>query len=208
MSPWTSPPLPSYVKTGPLSSEMCHAMLRDPTHLFRRMWAAEAWAPMRGGRPACWDRKRVKDYDEPAESQNASTYFDAALRGDDCRTNWYEGNYGRMGEEWLVEPGYKHEAAALLGFDESIDEYCMDRAPGWGRNKGHAERCIAASASILSLYGERVAAARFDPPAFHSCLPSRQAPARRCARSGVRRLDARIPPAAGPPPYESCESTL
>jgi len=37
-----------------LTSAKCDAMLRDPTHLFRRMWAAEAWGRMLPGKPSCF----------------------------------------------------------------------------------------------------------------------------------------------------------
>ena len=37
-----------------LTSAKCDAMLRDPSHLFRRMWAAEAWGEMRPDRPSCF----------------------------------------------------------------------------------------------------------------------------------------------------------
>ena len=39
---------------GPLSSDMCADLLRDPSHVFRRMWAAEAWGTVDNGRPHCW----------------------------------------------------------------------------------------------------------------------------------------------------------
>ena len=42
------PPGPYSEWPGLLTSAKCDAMLRDPTHLFRRMWAADAWGKMGG----------------------------------------------------------------------------------------------------------------------------------------------------------------
>ena len=47
--PPSSPP-PPVPLTGPLNADMCHGMLHNPKHLFRRMWAAEAGAKCRKGR--------------------------------------------------------------------------------------------------------------------------------------------------------------
>ena len=52
-------------------------------------------------------------------------------------------------------------APALLGFDESIDDYCrsalrrMHRQPSFDNTK-HAENCVRANLNILALYGDRV----------------------------------------------------
>ena len=136
---------------GPLTNAMCHAMLSNPSHLFRRMWAADAWAPMgRKGvlnvaQPACWNRKR----NSQTRSQSADDYFGATLRGEHCQsTNWYEGSAGVSNP-----PFYPKAAIALLGFDGSIDDYCY-RANAGGSN--HAERCVRAGYTILSLLGNGV----------------------------------------------------
>lgn len=128
-----------------LSSEMCHAMLRDPTHLFRRMWSAEAWAHMQPGASVCWERKR----DERWKPIPAATFFEEASAGTHCDSNWYEGNSGDLGKH-DYRTTFAKEAPALLGFDETIDKACSNH------DGQHAKSCIRASKNILSLYGDRV----------------------------------------------------
>ena len=64
----------------------------------------------------------------------------------------YEGNDGGLGsrgggpaQSW-VWPHFDQPAAALLGFDESIDWFC--RFGG----SGHAEACVESNLNILSLF--------------------------------------------------------
>ena len=86
----------------------------------------------------------------------SSTFFDETLQGRHCDSNWYQGNAGTLG---TVGPDFsKAHAPALLGFDESIDEYCGQHLDGnQDRNiRGHATRCVAANLNILSLYGDRL----------------------------------------------------
>jgi len=153
------PPSPSPPETH-MNGGKCRAMLRDKTHLFRRMWAAEAWAKMDSG-PACWAIKR----DASTVGQEPETYFDETRTGAHCNSNWYEGNVNPvLGRPTAVMPRYlnmSRPAPALLGFDETIDEYCHEEAKllnttwspiGWK----HAENCIRANLNILALYGDRV----------------------------------------------------
>ena len=138
---------------------MCHEMLNDPAHIFRRMWAAEAWGTMEGGRPACWDVQR-EGWER--HRQASSHFFGQVDSGAVCASNWYEGNAGRLGmvsggPRFPRHPGGPQTTPALLGFDESIDEHCAHELGGWNRGpQGHAERCVAANRNILSLYGNRV----------------------------------------------------
>ena len=145
--PWRHPlPPPPYEMAGGLTAVQCNAMLRDPAHLFRRMWAAEPWGEMDGGR-ACWEVKR----DSPTEMQRQQTYFDQAADGTHCHSNWYEGNAGQLGNQWKM-PRFSSAAPAVLGFDEGIDRAC-------GNHKGsgnHAASCVRSNMNILSLYGQRV----------------------------------------------------
>ena len=136
-------------------------MLSNPQHIFRRMWAAEAWGTMADGRPACWDVQR-EGWDR--HKQASGRFFDQVDSGAICNTNWYEGNNGMLGmplptggPRFPRHPGGARETPALLGFDESIDEHCAHQLGGWNRGpQGHAERCVAANRNILSLYGNRV----------------------------------------------------
>eukprot|EP00908_Phaeocystis_cordata_P021789 Transcript_4176.p1 GENE.Transcript_4176~~Transcript_4176.p1 ORF type:complete len:493 (-),score=73.84 Transcript_4176:23-1297(-) len=144
-SPAPSPPKPEF-----LTYHKCHDMIRDPSHRFRRMWAAEAWAPMREGQPACWDVMR----DQPTP-QRSHAFFGAILDGRHCDSNWYNGNPGELGTNGAVFT--KRHAPALLGFDESIDAYCAANVIGGeSEHMGHAERCVKANLNILSLYGDEL----------------------------------------------------
>ena len=135
-----------------LNSAKCHGMLRDPTHLFRRMWAAEAWAKQTPDQPKCWGKSRDQ---RGAVVQPEGKYFSDILDGGICESNWYEGNGGGIGKEGHP-PLFKKDANALLGFDETIDDYCKERAPRDSKWEFHALRCVKADLNILSLYGERV----------------------------------------------------
>jgi len=116
------------------------------------MWGAEPWKKWdanKGIDGSCFTRKR----DEHWRSQQAYTFFQQALAGTHCGTNWYEGNAGALGDAHTI-PTFKHPAPALLGFDEAIDDYCSQMG---GRGvHGHAEACIQANLNILSLYADRV----------------------------------------------------
>jgi hypothetical protein len=86
------PPPPPYTEwAGGLTSDKCSAMLRDPTHVFRRMWAAESWGKMGQDRPACWERKR----DAGWMSQSPLKFFQDLEESAACNTNWYTGNGAR-----------------------------------------------------------------------------------------------------------------
>ena len=171
LAPLPSPPAPPPDLPSParpeaaMSSETCHAMLRDKTHLFRRMWAGEAWSKMGTG-PNCWDVKR----DNSKVRQDSWVYFDEVRRGLHCNTNWYEGNpNGEMGDKKVTRPPYlTADAPALLGFDESIDNYCKKQAMQLGQHPSdeshmHAENCVRANLNILALYGTRVPCALSHP---------------------------------------------
>jgi hypothetical protein len=46
-------------------------MLRDPEHIFRKMWAAQPWSRLRKGRDSCFQKKR----DNSHAFQDVETYF-------------------------------------------------------------------------------------------------------------------------------------
>jgi hypothetical protein len=123
---------------------MCYNMLSDPSHLFRHMWAAESWGVMTMG-PACWDWDR---YDRGPLAED-TTYFWDIDQGRYCQTNWYTGNWGRLGRQI---PTFSARAPALLGFDEDIDDFC-DASDQCG---GHAYCCVRNNLNILSIYGDEV----------------------------------------------------
>ena len=140
-------PPPYQAWPGPLNRATCAAMLRDPKHVFRRMWTAQGWARMDAS-PPCWSVGR-----DAKHSQRPEQYFDDVLSGRFCSSNWYEGtpgtpHVGITGPEFADFDSYP----ALLGFDENIDQMC--RAPG--SSGGHAQECVKKGLNILSLFSEKV----------------------------------------------------
>ena len=130
-------------------------MWKDPAGLLRKMWSAQPWKQRTPNAPDCWQRKR----DEPSRSQPASTYFRETFEGAHCQSNWFEGNKGSLGGETHTVQ-FTEAAPAVLGFDETIDQYCGAKAKSnGGKYKDawpHARQCIEADVNILSLYGNRV----------------------------------------------------
>ena len=141
-----------------LSASWCEeALMRRPTHLFRRMWAAASWAPMQPGAPACWERRR----DAPHRRLKPVQYFQETANGTHCATNWYEGHAGPLGEAGHL-PRFAQPAPALLGYDDGIFEKCAAAlppgTPACRRDKpSHvAKCCMAAGFNILNMVGHRV----------------------------------------------------
>lgn len=140
------PPPPYQRWPGPLDTAKCAAMLQDPAHLFRRMWASRGWASMVGRlpSPACWSVGR-----DGQQEQRPEQYFDDVLSGRWCGTNWYAGTSGDIGTTGPAFADFD-SYPALLGFDEAIDSMCRD---GHGN---HAEACVGSGMNILSLFSEEV----------------------------------------------------
>eukprot|EP00966_Prymnesium_polylepis_P238654 5519330-Prymnesium_polylepis.3 len=97
------------------------------------------------GSEACWAVARTVRQKEP---QPAATYFDEVLSGAHCGSNWYEGNPGALGRQ-DAQPAFSGPLApALLGFDESIDDFCAHELGGWEardvKDLGHARERRAA----------------------------------------------------------------
>ena len=139
-------------------------MLSDPAGLMLKMWARDRWKQRSSARLACWDVRRERAFrggrwqDVP---QSPSAFFDGALSGAFCASNWYEGNGGPLGAAGQP-PSFASDAPALFGFDETIDGYCKDAAKSNAasvairEDNRHAARCVQANVNILSLYGDRV----------------------------------------------------
>ena len=155
--PPISPSMPPYQQwPGNLDSEKCHAMLRDPKNVFRRMWAVEGWAKQEVV-GACWDRKR----DNARTAQPMHTYFEETLAGKYCGSNWYEGNPGLLGlKDRPPTSFYINDAPALFGADADIGGLCQSimRQQGLTPSNafGHAGNCVAAGMNILNLNSPRV----------------------------------------------------
>lgn len=125
-----------------LNLPKCRALLADPTSRFHDLWAHDGWAVRHEWDQGCW-------------GDNPDEFFAAAMRGDSCGRNWYEGNNGPLGygnggptQDW-VWPHFSRNAPALLGFDENIDGWCHSSG---GAN--HAPDCVRRNYNILSLYPE------------------------------------------------------
>jgi len=109
-------------------------------------------------REPCWSVRR----ESPTTWQSADSYFRETIIGAHCDSNWYEGNGGTLGEpqNHLPSDFTTEDAPALLGFDESIDQYCATKLheahPNMRPVFGHAANCVHANQNILSLYGDRV----------------------------------------------------
>lgn len=128
-------------------------MLADDASKFQRMWSRDAWklAP-KAGHGSCWG------YD----GNRAKHYFESALAGERCDVNWYEGATGTLGKQHLRPSFPKGNAPALLGFDDTIFNFCADIVKPHARdfdgdfNDELAHRCVAANQNILRLLSPRV----------------------------------------------------
>ena len=112
-------------------------MLRDRRHKFHKLWHRIAWLDRNEGDETCWD------YDQ--------SFFDNALQPAQCDINWLEGAYGGQDDR----PPYR-DAPAVLGFDDTIWDYCSEvrRQPDWGGGDWNAElarRCVEANLNILRI---------------------------------------------------------
>jgi hypothetical protein len=147
-SPPPPPPRPSPPPANPFSEWLdpttCANYLSNPFHRFHNLWTPGGWKS-RNHRwePACWEN-----------FPTGRMWFDRTWDGLVCERNWYNGNNGKLGQheggpdkDW-VQPHFTGAAPALLGFDESIDNFCY----GHGGSGSHAEACVRANHNILSLY--------------------------------------------------------
>jgi len=116
-----------------LSPAVCERLLRDPGHLFRRMWGVHSRHQNHKGDPACWSRARDADW----VSQLPEQYFEDIFSGRYCQlTDWYDGSPFAHGI-------FRRAAPALLGFDADILGFCNGN-------------CDGANANILALFGNHV----------------------------------------------------
>lgn len=149
--PSTPPPahMPSKPPSPPqfLDAAQCEAFLSNPHHRFHQLWSPGGWTVRKAGGDACWWGDGLQ-------------FFDDAWWGVTCEgRNWYTGNDGLLGAfsgggptNTSGDPHFTAPTWALLGFDESIEEFCTDRG-GWGR---HSQMCVRANLNILSLYGDAI----------------------------------------------------
>ena len=141
-----------------LSTAVCDTMMRDASHLFRRMWPVEAWAQHSADRQPCWNVSR--DASSGRTPQTAASFFDSLVTGAHCGSNWFEG----VGDEALAcpecIPKFTALAPALFGFDEDIDSHCATELGGSWPHKYRPDdwpaRAVRANRNILAIWGERI----------------------------------------------------
>ncbi|KAL1499574.1 hypothetical protein AB1Y20_011775 [Prymnesium parvum] len=152
--PPAAPPPPPFDLHGKLNAPKCAAMLRDRTHIFRKMWNVDPWWYLHAGQPTCFERKR----DDNTQGQHADSYFDDVKSGAHCDSNWFEGSPGNLGLVG-VPPKFTAQAPALLGFDESIEWFCTKEHMFFNNGfygNDHAGNCANSNNNILALWGNRL----------------------------------------------------
>eukprot|EP00966_Prymnesium_polylepis_P032617 758587-Prymnesium_polylepis.1 len=135
-----------------LSSAKCSAMLRDPSHQFRRMWAAAGWGSMdswQGSQPAaCWERERSK----PNKLLDPSAFFYEVVGGFHCAgTDWYESREIMRDADGIAPVFAAAGAPAVLGFDDSIATLCEQGLHGQPRTNDPANNCWRANLHLLNI---------------------------------------------------------
>ena len=157
-APPSPPPVPPHLPLPPappsslLSHATCQKLWAEPTSRFHDLWGTEGWKVRGKANRPCWGKSAEEGFQ----------YFDDAWWGKACEgRNWYTGTEGELGDaerlgpaDETVRPHFTKLAPALLGFDETIDQYCA--AHGGRRGQGHSEACVHANVNILSLYGKLV----------------------------------------------------
>ena len=95
-----SPPPPW---SSRLSPDTCDALLSDKNGMLKQMWNKWGWAQLHDEEP-CWGWG------------GDDAFFNNAISGATCNSNWYEGSIG-----WQK---YHGDTPGVLGFDDSIGSYC------------------------------------------------------------------------------------
>jgi len=118
-----------------LSPAVCERLLRDPGHLFRRMWGIESRDQNQHVHDACYTRDRAAGYKVVPTDQ----FFEDVFSGRYCQsTDWYEG--ATFAHGWFDAGA---NASAVLGFDWDIHAYCDND-------------CDKANLNMLALFGSSV----------------------------------------------------
>ena len=141
---------------GPsLTSAACRAALRDPTHLFRAMWAARRESSEQS--PQCWDVPRRHT------NTTLDGFDERVLSGSACRRgrfdeNWYH-TVGQPHVRLVRDTMYTHgrpeftaPALGLLGFDDSFEQHCGSET---ARRLGTPTACALANFNVLSVEERR-----------------------------------------------------
>ena len=142
-SPPRPPPPPPH---PPCLSEWCgtfDSWVADRHSKFHGMWGG-AWVYRKRHEDGCW-----------GGGAQAAAFFASLLSGDACDRNWVKGSAAPQLDD---RPAFTAAAPALLGFDETILDYCsqllgwdMDGFDGADLNDWLATRCVAANRNVLRL---------------------------------------------------------
>ena len=146
---------------GPsLTSAACRAALRDPTHLFRAMWAARRDSSEQS--PQCWDVPR-RHTNETGPPGALDGFDERVLSGSACRRgrldeNWYH-TVGKPHVRLVRDTMYTHgrpeftaPALGLLGFDDSFEQHCGSET---AYRLGTPTACALANFNVLSVEERR-----------------------------------------------------
>jgi len=153
-----------------LTREVCRAALRDPTHIFRTMWAEHREVAHENNQP-CWDSAR--DAARGARSEASTVHrhawndsFDSrVLSGAACErtrsdAHWYHTvgpphvKLVRDGPSTHPRPNFTAPAVALLGFDDSFNTHCASSDENITR-AGAVIACALANFNVLSVEEQR-----------------------------------------------------
>lgn len=146
---------------GPsLTSAACRAALRDPTHLFRAMWAARRESSEQS--PQCWDvpRRHTNTTGPPGALDG---FDERVLSGAACRRGRFDENwYHTVGQPHVRlvrdnmythgRPAFTAPALGLLGFDDSFLQHC---GPETANRLGAPTACALANFNVLSVEERR-----------------------------------------------------
>ena len=103
-------------------------MMHDRTHLFWSMWAPQAYRRRVPGGSSCL---------------NEEAFFEKLIASEEqsCDRNWLEGT-----GSW---PNFTAPAPALLGFDRSIMQHCLEQIGEWPqRITAWPPRCVSVDACV------------------------------------------------------------
>jgi len=120
-------------------------VLATPRAKIYSMFAAHGWLTRRDGRESCWGSTPL-------------AFFDDAFHGERCQsTDWHD----KVFDQW--RPRLSPPSRALLGFEDSLSDFCKRRSPsGWrgehASTVGYGERafvhtCVEARLNVLRMMG-------------------------------------------------------
>lgn len=123
-----------------LTTETCITILKNSTHKFHNLWGRIAYLYKNAeGNEACWSNK--------------NNFFHEVLGQEQCDVNWLRG----ASDTEAFRPPFTKDAPALLGFDNTIVDYCTEKShqSNWPQGdyfKEVARRCVQGNQNILLMF--------------------------------------------------------